>query len=258
MWDAAEYLKYSDERARPFVDLLSQVPGNNMRLIVDLGCGAGNLTRILADRWPEARVIGVDSSEEMLAEAVPKTVTGRLKFVRADIENWSADATVDLIISNAALHWVDDHAAVLSRLTTMLAPRGTLAVQMPNRFGTPSQIAIEQTVADPRWASVLQGVGLHRESVRPLLWYVHHLHDLGYKVNAWETTYFHVMTGKKPVLQWLKGTALRPLIERLQKEQQTEFLQSLGLRLEDAYPAREGVTVFPMPRLFFVATRQRR
>lgn len=257
MWNAAEYLKYSDERSRPLVDLLSQVHRHDIRRIVDLGCGAGNLTRTLADRWPEARVIGVDSSEEMLAEAVPKTVAGKLEFERGDIGRWSSGEPVDLIVSNAALHWVDDHPAVVSRLTTMLSPRGVLAVQMPNRFGTPSQIAIEQTVSDPRWASVLQGVGLHRGSVRPLLWYVYYLHDLGCTVNAWETTYFHVMTGENPVLQWLKGTALRPLIERLQNGQRAEFLQSLGLRLENAYPAREGITVFPMPRLFFVATRAR-
>jgi trans-aconitate 2-methyltransferase len=128
-------------------------------------------------------------------------------------------------------------------------------VQMPNRFQTPSQIAVEQTTAEPRWAAALAGVGLHRESVLPIARYVDRLHDLGFRVNAWETTYIHVLTGENPVLEWLKGTGLRPLLQRLGTEEGGAFLQALGSRLKAAYPARGSVTLFPMPRLFFVATR---
>jgi trans-aconitate 2-methyltransferase len=255
MWDVAQYLKFSDERFRPFADLLSQVRTEQARSIVDLGCGTGVLTQTLAERWPSARVIGVDSSGEMLAQAVPRSIPGRLEFIQADIAEWSAEMPLDLIVSNAALHWVGAYEELLARLTAMLAPDGALAVQMPNRFPTPSQTAIDETAADTRWASSLEGVGLHRDSVKPLLWYVQRLQDLGCTVNAWETTYFHVLTGENPVLEFLKGTGLRPLLERLEPADRVEFLESLSVRLKAAYPPRHGVTVFPMPRLFFVATR---
>jgi len=252
MWDAAQYSKYLSERTRPFLDLLGQVPANEPRLIVDLGCGLGNLTRILAERWPSARVIGIDSSPEMLGQAKP--IPGRLEFVQADIGSWAPGEAVDVLLSNAALHWIPDHAAFLARLTGMLAPGGTLAVQMPNRFQTASHAAVEATLADARW-SHLKGVGLHRESVMPILWYVQRLRERGLTVNAWETTYVHVMPGRSPVVEWLKGTALRPLLERLDSKATDEFLDELGRRLDAAYPPDGNVTLFPMPRIFFVATR---
>ncbi|WP_088260005.1 methyltransferase domain-containing protein [Fimbriiglobus ruber] len=255
MWDAATYLKFSDERSRPFADLMSQVRTAEPEWIIDLGCGTGALAKTLSERWPGARVVGVDSSKEMLSQATPLAIPGRLEYEQADIATWSTQRPLDLVVSNAALQWVNDHDGVLTRLAKMLVPGGTLAVQMPDRSHTPSQVAVEDAVADPRWSSTLQNVGLHRKSVEPLAWYVHHLHDLGFKVNAWETTYYHILTGENPVLEWLKGTALRPLLACLRGEQTEEFLRVLGSRLKDAYPAREGITVFPMPRVFFVATR---
>ena len=126
---------------------------------------------------------------------------------------------------------------------------------MPNRFQTPTQLAIEEAVSDLRWTKKLEGVGLHRESVKPTLWYVHLLQDLGLSVNAWETTYIHVLTGDNPVLEWLKGTGLRPLLERLEFAEQADFLTVVGRRLKEFYPERNGVTVLPMPRLFVVASR---
>lgn len=255
MWDAAQYLKFSNERGRPFADLLAQVSCTSPRLIVDLGCGAGNLTRTLADRWPEARVLGVDSSAEMLAKAAMHAIPGRLSFEQADVAGWSYPEPVDLIVSNAALHWVGDHHGLLARLVAQLGPSGTLAVQMPNRFQTPAQKAIEETTADPRWAATLTGVGLHRESVRPLNEYVNRLIELGCLVNAWETTYFHVLRGENPVLEWLKGTGLRPLMQKLPERQLESFLDALARRLKAAYPEQQGATIFPFPRLFFVAVR---
>jgi trans-aconitate 2-methyltransferase len=257
MWDAGQYLKFSEERSRPFADLLSQVRKEEVRFIADLGCGTGSLTRTLAERWPSARVVGVDSSPEMLAQAMPLVVPGKLEFVQADLAHWSPGEPVDLLVSNAALQWVSDHDAVLSRLAGVLTPSGTLAVQMPNRFQTPTQTAIEETAADPRWASSLKGVGLHRESVLPISSYVHCLHDLGFRVNAWETTYIHVLSGEDPVLEWLKGTGLRPLLGRLGPEERNEFLRALGSRLKADYPPRGNITLFPMPRLFFVASLSR-
>jgi len=255
MWDAGEYLRFADERGRPFADLLAQVTPVAARRIADLGCGTGSLTRTLAERWPAARVVGVDRAPEMLARAAPLGVPGRLEFVQADLADWSPGEPVDLLVSNAALQWVADHDALLGRLAAMLAPGGTLAVQMPNRSQTPSHAAVEETAADPRWAGSLRGVGLHRESVLPIARYVHRLHELGCRVNAWETTYLHVLRGENPVLGWLKGTALRPLLGRLVPADADAFLGALGRRLQAAYPARGDVTLFPMPRLFFVACK---
>jgi trans-aconitate 2-methyltransferase len=254
MWDANTYLKFADERGRPFADLLGQVADDQPRTIVDLGCGPGQLTLTVAERWPAAQVIGVDNSPEMMEKARPLSLPGRLQFIQADIGNWSPEAPVDLVVSNAALHWLPAHDSVLSRLSAMLTPGGTLAVQMPNRFHTPAQAAIEETVAQPRWAA-LHDVGLHRESVLPLRRYVERLHELSFQVNAWETTYIHVLRGENPVLEWLRGTALRPLLASLELRAQDEFLRELAERLRTAYPPKPGVTLFPFPRLFFVATR---
>jgi trans-aconitate 2-methyltransferase len=256
MWNAEEYLKFAADRARPFADLMAQVSMEKVDTIVDLGCGPGHLTRGLAERWPQARVLGVDRSPEMLAKAGPLSIPGRLKFVRAEIGEWRAEQPVDLIVSNAALHWVDDHEPLLTRLAGMLAPGGQLAVQMPNRFQGPIQAAIEAVVADPCWKAHLKGVGLHRESVQPILWYVRLLHGLGLSVNAWETTCVHVLEGENPVLEWIKGTALRPLLTRLDESQAAQFLSELGPRVQAVYPSAGDVTFFPMPRLFFVAHRE--
>jgi trans-aconitate 2-methyltransferase len=255
MWSPTDYLKYGAERARPFADLLGQVRKEHAKVIVDLGCGPGNNTLVLAECWPSAHVVGVDNSAGMLKMAWPLTIPGRLEFFQEDINNWRAHDPVDLLLSNAALQWVPDHVGLLKRLTDMLAADGILAVQMPSRFGTAMYAAIEETVADPRWASYLTGIGLNREAVKPVTWYVEQLHDLGFAVNAWETTYIHTLTGENPVLEWLKGTALRPLLDQLRPEHAGEFMQALGGRLLVDYPARRHATLLSMPRLFFVAAR---
>jgi trans-aconitate 2-methyltransferase len=254
MWDAQQYLKYSEERSRPFFDLLTRVRKEHAALIVDLGCGPGNLTRTLAEGWPTARVVGVDHSAEMLEQARPLAMPGRLSFMQADLTSWSSLEPVDLIVSNAALQWVSDHELLLARLVKMLASGGTLAVQMPYHFEDPAHLAIEETKADLRWREALLGVGLHQRSVLPLVWYVERLHALGLRVDAWQTTYIHVLSGENPVLEWFKGTALRPLLSRLAAQSREEFLHELGSRLKTAYPARGSVTLLPFPRLFFVAT----
>lgn len=255
MWNPTQYLKFADERSRPFFDLLAQVNRPACRFVVDLGCGTGHLTKTLLERWPTARVLGVDRSAEMLAQAEPLSGAGRLDFERGEIENWSHSEPIDLLVSNAALHWVGSHETLLPRLAATLSPGGTLAVQMPDRFTTPSQVAIDEVASDPRWASRLEGVGLHRESVKPVTWYAERLHDLGFAVNAWETHYVHVLRGENPVLEWLKGTGLRPLLEKLSGKESDAFMRTLADRLRVSYPARGGVTLFPFPRLFFVAER---
>jgi trans-aconitate 2-methyltransferase len=180
-----------------------------------------------------------------------------LEFVQADLQSWSPAEPLDLLVSNAALQWVPEHAALLGRLAGLLAPGGTLAVQMPYHFQNPAHLAIEETKADLRWRDALQGVGLHQQSVMPVAWYVERLHDLGFTVDAWQTTYIHVLTGENPVLEWFKGSALRPLLPALTADEQAEFLRELGERFRSAYPSSRGVTLLPFPRLFFVATRGR-
>jgi trans-aconitate 2-methyltransferase len=255
MWDATQYLKYSEQRSRPFFDLLARVRHDSMNRAADLGCGPGNLTRTLHERWPTALVVGVDNSPEMLQQASGLLIPSRLEFVRADISSWTPKQPLDLIISNAALQWVDDHELLLARLAAMLGPGGTLAVQMPYHFEHPAHRAIEETKVDPRWSETLRGAGLHSRSVLPLAWYVERLHDQGFTVDAWETTYIHVLQGDNPVLEWYKGTALRPLLSRLAPQAKEAFLYELGRRLGVAYPPRAGLTLLPFPRLFFVATR---
>jgi trans-aconitate 2-methyltransferase len=255
MWDTAQYLKYADERSRPFGDLLARVAGE-YQSIADLGCGPGNLTRMLAERWPTAQVLGVDNSPEMLEQARPLAIPQRLTFVHADFACWSPDKPVDLIVSNAALQWVPEHDAVISRLAKLLSSKGTLAVQMPYHFQNPAHLVIEEMKADPRWRESLQGVGLHQQSVMPLRWYVERLHDLGFAVDAWQTTYIHVLSGENPVLEWFKGTALRPLLKVLEPQAKAGFLHELGQRLKAAYPPKGSVTLLPFPRLFFVATQE--
>ncbi|HEV3304009.1 MAG TPA: methyltransferase domain-containing protein [Planctomycetaceae bacterium] len=255
-WDAEQYNKFAAERARPFADLMAQVERDSKktRYVVDLGCGPGKLTRQLAERWPAARVVGVDNSAEMLAKAQSLAIAGRVEFVQADVAAWSPAQPVDFLLSNAALHWLADHETLLRRLAGWLEPGGTLAVQMPNRFDGPVQQAIDATAADPRWAAQLRGVGLHRGSVQPVDWYVRLLQDLGFVVNAWETTYIHVLTGEDPVLEWFQGTGLRPLLVRLNNAAVDQFRSQLAARLRALYPPQNGTTLFPMPRLLFVAT----
>jgi trans-aconitate 2-methyltransferase len=255
MWDAGLYLKYAEERSRPFFDLVARVNKQDVHRIADLGCGPGNLTRTLCDRWPAALVVGVDNSVDMLERTQSLAISGRLEFVLADIAAWSPELPLDLILSNAALQWLGDHEALLRRLTGLLAPNGTLAVQMPYHFQHAAHLAIEETKADPRWRDTLQGVGLNQQSVMPLVWYVERLHDLRFTVEAWETTYIHVLAGENPVLEWYKGTALRPLLSQLDEQAREAFLNQLSTRLKAAYPARAGITLLPFPRIFFIATR---
>lgn len=255
MWNRDQYLKFMTDRSKPFFDLLARIPERNLQYIVDLGCGPGNLTTILADRWQTARVTGVDNSTEMLANVETLTIPGRLEFVQSDITTWKPATPVDLIFSNAVFQWIPDHDTLLSQLAGMLSESGVLAVQMPIHMNTPAQTAILEVTKQDRWRPTLAGVGLQPGCVKPAAWYIKLLLDLGLQVEAWETTYMHLLSGDNPVLEWMKGTALRPLLERLAPDEQSEFLKEVGAGLPNAYPPIGGLTVFPFPRLFFVASR---
>jgi trans-aconitate 2-methyltransferase len=256
MRDTAQYLKYSDERSRPFVDLLARVPAHQPRFIADLGCGPGHLTRTLVDRWPTAHVQGVDHSAEMLEKARNLAIPGRLEFEHADIATWKPKQPVDLLVSNAALQWLPSHEVLIPHLAALLSSRGTLAVQMPYHFETPAHQIIQELKSAPRWRQALEGVGLDRRWMKPVIWYVEQLYDLSFAVDAWQTTYIHILSGENPVLEWFKGTALRPLLQALDSDAKTEFLNEIGKRFRTAYPARNGITLLSFPRMFLVATQR--
>jgi trans-aconitate 2-methyltransferase len=254
MWDPAQYERFRAERARPFHDLCARIPGGPVGYAVDLGCGTGETTATLLDRWPEAKIVGVDNSPEMLASATARAVPDRLAFELGDLRTWTPSRPVDRLISNATLHWVPDHAAVLARLAGMLAPGGVLAVQMPNNFAAPSHVELRAAAAAGPWAARLRDAWEpnHAESVT---WYAETLLGLGLEVDAWETTYVHVLPGEDGVLEWVKGTALRPILKILEgaEGERDAFLADYAARLCAAYPATPRGVLFPFRRIFFVA-----
>lgn len=255
MWDVRQYERFRRERARPFHDLMQRVALSRVRRAADLGCGTGELTATLSERWPGARITGVDSSAEMLAAAANHAVPGRLDFVRADAAAWTPDGPLDLLVSNATLHWIPDHARLLPALAGLLAPGGVLAVQMPGNFDAPSHRLVGEVQREGRWAETLAGV--ERDGVvQPAAWYAERLFASGFAhADVWETTYVHVLPGEDAVLEWLKGTTLRPVLARLPERERAEFLGELGARLARAYPRAAHGTLLPFRRLFLVAVR---
>lgn len=254
-WDPNQYQRFSDERSRPFFDLVGRVPDDGVRTVADLGCGPGTLTRTLVDRWPEANVVGVDNSAEMLASATKLAPHPHLSFAPGDITTWQSDRPLDRIISNAALQWVSDHPRLIPQLVSQLAPRGALAVQMPYNFDEPTHTFLEELLRQEPWVTIL-GPRQRQYFVQTPDWYADTLHGLGCTVDLWETVYYHVLTGPNAVLEWVKGTALRPTLSRLNEEQQQEFQTVYGEKLRAAYPEGPHGTLFPFRRLFFVARRR--
>ena len=252
MWDPAIYLEFADERARPFGDLMVQVLADSAEQVVDLGCGPGQLTASLADRWPEASVLGIDSSSEMIARAQPYTHS-HLRFEVQDLRNWRPDGPVDVIVSNATLQWVPEHRELLPRLVEALAPDGWLAFQVPGNFGEPSHQLLHELADDPRFASYT--AGRDRPDAYDAATYLDDLSVLGCAVNAWETTYLHVLTGPDPVFRWISGTGARPVLQALPDGLREEFVAEYKRRLIDAYPQRSYGTQLPFRRVFVVAHR---
>lgn len=258
-WDPAQYLKFGDERGRPFHDLIARIPALEVRQAVDLGCGTGEWTRLLVERWPDARVLGIDSSPEMLARAAARAIPGRLTFTLADVSSWRPEAPLDLVLSNAALHWLPDHEALFRRLAAWVAPGGALAVQMPGNHLAPARRLIDAIALTPRWSDLLGDLARRVVPVLELAAYAEILLGAGFAVDAWETTYLHLLRGEDPVLDWIRGTALLPFLERLGSEDgERQFLAEAGYALREAYPRAPGtdVTPFPFRRLFIVAARR--
>jgi trans-aconitate 2-methyltransferase len=253
-WDPAQYERFRGERARPFFDLLSRVPDGPVRLVADLGCGTGELTRSLLERWPQATVFGVDHSAEMLARAAEGGATDRLRFVRADLARWEPEAPLDRIVSNAALQWLPDHGELLEKLTRLLAPEGVLAVQVPHNRGEGAFRLLDELVLEPTWRERLRDAG-RRPSIETPAFYAERLLDLGLEIEMWETVYHHRMQNPSEIVEWMKGTALRPLLAALGPAEQGEFEGALLERVTALHPRGPHGLLFPFRRLFFVARR---
>jgi len=252
VWDPAIYLEFADERARPFGDLMVQVLADSPEQVVDLGCGPGQLTASLADRWPDAAVLGIDSSSEMIARAQPYAHS-HLRFEVQDLRGWRPAEPVDVIVSNATLQWVPEHRQLLPRLVDALVPGGWLAFQVPGNFGGPSRELLHGLADDPRFSSYT--AGRDRPDAYDAATYLDDLTGLGCSVNAWETTYVHVLTGPDPVFRWISGTGARPVLQALPADLREEFSTEYKRRLVAAYPERPYGTLLPFRRVFVVAQR---
>jgi trans-aconitate 2-methyltransferase len=252
MWNPDQYQQFSEHRARPFFDLIARINAPRAKRIADLGCGPGNLTAALSQRWSESTVTGVDNSPEMLEKAKPHT-RRQLEFELADLSTWQPKQAQHVIVSNAALQWVPNHDTLIPRLASLLEPDGWLAVQMPANFDQASHTTINQICSSPRWAAQLAQSESTLRQPQKLEWYVAQLSSRGFQVDAWETNYQHILPGENAVLEWVKGTALRPMLAVLSPEDQHEFLEECRTQLLEAYPPQSFGTLLLFKRVFFVA-----
>ena len=250
-WDPAQYLRFSDERLRPALDLMTRLPVQRPERIVDLGCGAGNVTAILHRRYPSAQVLGVDGSAAMLEKA--RDAAPGCRFAEADIASWRPESPPDILYSNAALHWIGDHATLFPRLLSTVAPGGCLAVQMPAMHDAPLRALQYEVAAAGPWAERLRGVGSAPPILEPSA-YWDLLRPRAASLDIWETTYLHPLQGEDAVMQWVLGTSLRPFIDALPDPEREGFRRAYAAAVRPHYPRRpDGTTLLPFRRLFMVA-----
>jgi trans-aconitate 2-methyltransferase len=255
-WDPQQYRQFAGPRSRPFGDLVVQIGATAPGRVVDLGCGDGELTSTLTQRWPGARVVGLDSSGEMLARAASRRGP-ELTFRQVDVAVEPADPQADVVVSNALFQWVPDHVDVLRRWIAVMAPGAWFAFQVPGNFAAPSHAVMRELVAAEPWASLLPGGTLrHEDAVRSPGEYADVFLAAGWTVDAWETTYTHLLRGPDPVLEWVRGTGLRPVLAALPPDRVSAFEAEYAARLRQAYPSRaDGLTAFEFRRVFCVAHR---
>lgn len=250
-WNPAQYLKFAGHRLRPAVDLLNRIDVANPAEVYDLGAGAGNVTRLLKQRWPNARITGVDESQEMLAKAA--IGAPEIAWQRADLATWRPLRPADVIYSNAALHWLGDHDRLFPALFSALAPGGVLAVQMPRNFSAPSHTAIADAVRSGPWRTKLEPL-LRPAPVAEPAFYFDLLAPRAAALDIWETEYLQALEGDHPVTEWTKGTWLRPLLDALDEPERSRFEACYAELVAHAYPRRpDGRALFPFRRLFIVA-----
>jgi trans-aconitate 2-methyltransferase len=253
-WSARQYLKFEDERTRPPRDLLAQVPLQSPWRVIDLGCGPGNSTELLIARYPQAEVIGLDSSPDMLRQARERLAN--CAFVQGDIASWSPPERTDLLFANAVFQWVPDHPAVLRRLLVALPKGGVLAVQMPDNTDEPALALMREVAAKGPWAGDLALAAAARDDLPRPGDYYDLLRPLASHLDIWHTVYNHVMAGPQAIVEWFRGSALRPFLSALADDQRPDFVADYTARIAQAYPARfDGKALLRFPRLFIVAVR---
>jgi trans-aconitate 2-methyltransferase len=258
-WSAQQYLAFEDERTRPVRDLLAAVPAVEARTALDIGCGPGNSTEVLAARFPLATVSGFDSSPDMIAAARKRLPA--LKFEVLELKDWlestgpTPDAAPDILLANAVLQWVPDHAALFPALVAKLAPGGCLAVQVPDNLEEPVQKLMREIANEGPWRGKLAGADGARVPIQSAEWYYRLLRAQCRRVDIWRTTYCHPLAGANEIVEWFKGTGLRPFLDPLDSRQRAEYLARYAERLARFFPAQSGEVLLPFPRLFMVGRR---
>lgn len=251
-WSAGLYRRFEDERTRPARDLVGAIPLAEARVAVDLGCGPGNSTEVLAARYPQARIIGLDSSADMVRAARERLP--QFEFAVADIADWQADTAVNVVLANAALQWLPDHATLYPRLLSQLSPGGCLAVQTPDNLGEPPHRLARELADSPLFRARLGGV--RHPDRHDAGWYHALLQPLAPRVDVWRTTYYHVLADHDAVVAWFQASALRPYLAALDADGQARFLARYREAIAGAFPAQaDGRVLLPFPRLFLVAQR---
>jgi trans-aconitate 2-methyltransferase len=253
-WDARQYLQFEAERTRPAADLLARVAGAARR-VVDLGCGPGNSTELLAARFPDADVTGIDNSEDMLAKARKRLP--EIRFVQSDVAVWRAGAPIDVIFANAVMQWIPRHIAVMSHLIDQLAPGGRLAVQMPDNLDEPTHALMREIAGQAPFAAKLADATASREPLGAFEDYYAALASRSARVDLWRTTYAHILAGPAAIVEWMKGTGLRPFLDPLSPVEREDYLARYGAAIAKAYPPLPDRRVLlRFPRLFIVAVKE--
>ena len=252
-WSAAQYVKFEEERTRPVRDLIARVPLAHARRAADIGCGPGNSTEVLRASFPTAEIVGIDSSPDMIAAARKRLPD--IAFEVAGVEGWR-DSGFDVILANAVIQWIPDHEALIPALIGKLAPGGALAVQTPDNLDEPSHRLMREVAADGPWAAKLADAAKARAERRSADWYFGLLRREAARVDIWRTVYFHPLKGTDAIVEWVKGTGLRPFVDPLDADEREAYLARYEAAIAAAYPAEtDGTVLLPFPRLFFVATR---
>lgn len=252
-WDPDSYGRYADERSRPYGDLVRRIGARRPERVADLGCGTGELTATLRQIWPTAEIVGVDSSPAMIAKARMIKGVDDLRFLERDLNSWRPDHGTDVMISNAALQWVPEHRQLLPGLVERLSDDGWLAFQVPGNFDQPSHVLLRELADSAPYAD--HTTGLARPVAAEPADYLADLAALGCTVDAWETTYLHVLAGEDPVFTWISSTGARPILQALPEDLREDFETEYKARLRDAYPEQPYGTVLPFRRIFVVAHR---
>jgi len=252
-WNPTQYLRFGNERLQPALDLLSRIPLEDPAVIYDLGCGTGTVTSFLKERWPGAKVTGIDSSGTMLERA--GALDAEVTWQKSDLKHWSPETSADLLYSNAVLHWLDDHEALFPRLMQGLNHGGVLAVQLPHNFSAPTHALIAKTARAGPWRELLEPE-LREQPVLESSAYYDILSPHAARLDFWETTYLHVLQGDDPVVEWTKGSILGPLLALLDEPDKEAFLKAYREPISKAYVRRgDGTTLLPFRRLFLIAVK---